>query len=120
MFSQARGGTFTNTGTITKSAGSGITSIFGGAVFNNEGTLSVDVGEWCSDAGGTSSGTFALAAGTTLGLFNHTLTEDSEVTSAGAVELGNVAVGGDYAVTGSTTVHGGLTDFTGTVASVGI
>ena len=41
------------------------------------------------------------------------------MTSAGAVELGSVAVGGDYAVTGSTTVHGGLTDFTGTVVSVG-
>ena len=65
LFSHAGGGTFTNTaaGTITKSAGSGVTSIFGGVVFNNDGTLSVDVGEWRSDAGGISGGSFAVGVG---------------------------------------------------------
>ena len=69
-------------------------------------------------SGGTSSGSFSVAAGAGLSLVNQTLTGPSSVTGAGLAAWTNSTVGGTYGVTGATQVEG-LTDFAGTVSSVG-
>ena len=116
LYSPAGGGSFTNTGSITKTGGG---QTFVGVPFANAGTLTVQAGSWYSDGGGTTTGSVAAAAGTLLTVYNHTLAAGSTLTSAGAVTVGNDTVAGTYSVTGTTYVNHGLTDFTGTVTGVG-
>ena len=72
--SSSGGGTFNNTGTITRTVSAGPTTIYAGVVFNNSGTLSVQSGSWYSDSGGLSSGSFDVSGGANLTLYSHTLT----------------------------------------------
>src|SRR5205823_6244862 len=56
--------TLNNTGTIRKTAGSGITGM--GAIFNNMGTVQTLTGTLRLDAGGWGTGGFDTAAGAVL------------------------------------------------------
>ncbi|MBS0260989.1 MAG: hypothetical protein JSS02_03460, partial [Planctomycetes bacterium] len=120
------GGHVVNSGTLT------ITSAAGGSfenhndVFNNSGLVAIQSGLVHLYGGGTSSGAFTVAAGSTL-VLNGTqnLTETSSISGPGDVYLGDGAVfgtdtiGGLYNVTGNTYSLWGNVDFTGTVVSVG-
>src|SRR2546425_5656943 len=81
-------GTVNNSGTwieasagYTNSIGSG-----GGVAFNNSGAVQVQSGNLAVNGGGTSSGSFSVAAGSFLQLIGHTLTSASSVTGAGQVD----------------------------------
>ena len=105
-------GTFTNTGTLTRSAGSG--TAMQPATFNNNGIVNVNTGSLNIFANGTDTGTYNCAA--SVGFINfqsgtRTLTSTAIV---GAGALGSVAfiggtttVNGTYTPAGSTTVNGG-------------
>ena len=80
LYSPAGGGSFTNTGSITKTGGG---QTFVGVPFANAGTLTVQAGSWYSDGGGTTTGSVAAAAGTLLTVYNHTLAAGSTLTSTG-------------------------------------
>ena len=86
--------------------------------FNNSGSVRVESGTLSLSGGGTSSGSFAVAAGARLVLANEALASTSSVSGAGAVSLSTLTMAGTYNVTGSTTVNG-LVDFSGTVTTVG-
>jgi hypothetical protein len=116
---------FNNSGTFRKPSGTGGSSI--AATFNNSGTVSVLSGGLNLQAGGTSGGSFTVAAGALLQFAgNHALSSSSSVTGAGNVTFGgafaggNIAVGGTYNIGGSTSLYGNpQVDFSGTVVSVG-
>jgi len=91
---------FTNTGTLRKSAGSGITTL--GIPFNNAGAVEVNSGT-LNVGNGTSSGSFTVAQGNTLQFFvgTHLLGAASVVTGDGTVRFGSgaiVTVAGTYNV----------------------
>ena len=65
-------GTFNNSGTVTRSVTSGTTAV--GAVFNNSGTVTLSTGTLQLGAGGTSSGTWSIAAPATLAFQGGTFT----------------------------------------------
>ena len=73
-------GTFNNSGTFNKQSGTTTTV---SSVFNNTGTVNVNAGTMLMQAGGTSTGSFALADGAMLEFRNgaHTL---NNVTTSGA------------------------------------
>jgi hypothetical protein len=112
------GGTFNNTGAITRTQGVGNTIIYDGVVFLNSGMLSVESGTWSAYGAATSTGSFSVATDANLDLHNQTLTGTSSITGAGHVNLVDSTIAGTYNVTGSTSLDG-VTDFTGTVTSVG-
>ena len=106
LFSQAGGGTFTNTGTITKSGGRA--DLVGGVAFDNAGTLAVQAGTWYSDAGGRAAGRSWPPPDTLLTVYNHTLEAEVHPEGRGGGRSGNVAVGRHYSVTGDhVRNHGG-------------
>ncbi len=114
-------GTFTNSGTFTKSAGTGTTSF--GTTFNNNGRVLVQVGTVNLTNGGSSGGTFTVAAQATLqfGGGTSTLTPNATVSGAGLVNVtsGTVNVNGSLNVTGTTQVAGGTANFNHAAASLG-
>ena len=129
QISQDLGGpasTFVNAGTYTKT-GSATTTI--AIRFDNTftgvsgGAVNVNAGALLLTGGGTSNGSFAGLAGTTIGFGAHTLQAGSIVSSFGAVEfsggIGNNTVAGGYNVAGGTSFTSGTTTFTGTIAAVG-
>jgi len=84
-------GTFNNYGTFQRSAGTGVSDLTSGVVFNNSGTLDLQGGILYLRGGGTSSGQFSVAAGAQLWFFSgtHLLDADSIVEGAGTVYFGS-------------------------------
>jgi hypothetical protein len=89
-----------NNGTFNRS-GAGST-VINGVAFNNTGTVNVTAGTLELDGGGTSTGAFAVSAGTTLnfGDGTHSLSAASSITGAGTVDFnaGTTTVNGAYTV----------------------
>lgn len=98
--------TFANAGSVTKSAGSGISTIQ--ASFDNSGTVTVGSGTLSLDGGGAASGAFEAQSGAILRFAGssqtYNLDATSSVTGAGTVRIsrGIVNILGDYSVTGTT------------------
>ena len=95
---------FNNAGTFTK-LGSGYAQFSynngNGMVFNNTGTVDVQEGDLHLDSGGTHTGDFSIAAGSTLWLGGtHSFAATSDITGAGTVN-----------------VYGGTTDFNGQLSA---
>ncbi len=83
---------------------------FSQVAFNNRGSVSVANGSLKLDGGGLSTGSFEIAAPSTLEFGGvHTLGVAASIHGAGLVrfQTGNINVGGSYDVTGSTQVGGG-------------
>src|SRR5262249_20102918 len=113
------GRTVNNARTFLKSAGV-ITGVGSGVAFNNRGWVQVQSGFLEFQGGGTASGSFSVAAGSTLYFDSfYTLDAASSVTGVGRVIFGGrtINVTGTYDVTGSTEVFGAwaTANFTGTV-----
>jgi hypothetical protein len=114
-------GTFTNQGTLLKSAGTGTPNI--DIVFNNSGTVLAESGTLALSGGGTDSGSFTVNAGATLAFSRgtHSLLASASLTGAGTVLFsgGTVNESGSYNITGNTTIAGGTVNFnTGAAVSV--
>ena len=124
-------GTFNNAGTFTKSAGTGVTAV--GVPFNNTGTASVSSGTLAFQGGGTSTGPYTGATGTTLDFEG--LQSLAGAVSGNTVSFGSnggagnqgVTLSGTYSATTATNfgdvagpfVHGTTVLFTGPVTQVG-
>lgn len=112
------GSTFTNVGTVTKSAGSGTTDIR--PAFNNTGTLNVNTGTvLLSGTGGTSTstGAFNIAAGSTLKfggvhLLNAGTTISETPSSVFFLDNGEVTLAVPLVLTGDLRVIGGFAKLT--------
>jgi RHS repeat-associated protein len=99
------GGTFNNSGTFTKTVGTGTTTF--DIVFNNTGAVSVQTGTLNvngqgmtgTPGGGTSTGPFTGASGTTLGFGGYTLNQGATVNTAGTLNF----------FTGTTTLNDAVT-----------
>ncbi|QEG35935.1 beta strand repeat-containing protein [Bythopirellula goksoeyrii] len=118
-FSNGAGGQshFHNAGIFTKSGGTGTTTL--GVEFNNTGIVEVDTGTLSLSGGGTSSGSFTGAAGTTLGLGGGHMLEASTSVSAPNVMFsgsGTNTISGTYSASATTTFSGATTTFNGTSA----
>ena len=131
---------FVNSGTFTKSGGTGSTSFLSLSVgsscttnvkFNNSGTVDVHSGTLGLEGGQSAAGSFAVAAGSTLdfsaGGGPYALDGGSSVTGAGTGSFSggtvSFAPGATY-ITGATTVPGGSVTFnspasTGTYTQTG-
>jgi Domain of unknown function DUF11/PKD-like domain len=107
-----------NLGTIVQSGTTGSTSI--NFVVNNDNQLDINSGELALLQGGTSGGTFNVAATTTLRVAGtHTFTATSTLTGAGAftVTSGTINIAGTYSIAGVPTFNAGTTTFSGTIAA---
>jgi hypothetical protein len=115
------GGTFNNTGTYTKS-GNTTTAVSSAIVFNNTssgagtGVVNVNAGTLDLSGGGTSNGTFNLAAGTTLDFSFDTYTFNNVSTGASA---GRLLVSGATLNVNGAFAHAGATEMTSGVLNVG-
>ena len=95
------GGTtlFDNFGTFLKSGLTGLTTLDGGVVFNNTGTVNVQSGTLAINGGSNSVGsTFTATNGGLLDLNNMTIANAAAINGSGVVALG-----------GNTTINGVLT-----------
>jgi len=114
-------GTFNNAGTFTKSAGTGVTAV--GVPFNNSGTATVSSGTLAFQGGGTSTGSFTGATGTTLDFGgNQSLAgpvSGDTVTFVGHSANPTVNLSGTYSAATATSIGGIAVDFNGQVISVG-
>jgi hypothetical protein len=123
-------GTFNNAGSFTTSAGTGTTVI--GVPFNNSGIVSVTSGTLSLQRGGTSTGSFTGASGTTLDFQgSHNLsgpvTGDTVSFGSNSIDAGQAvtlsgpysACSGTYFGWGNPDVRGTTVHFTGPVAGVG-
>ncbi|HXI03075.1 MAG TPA: hypothetical protein VNI57_07845 [Candidatus Saccharimonadales bacterium] len=117
-------GPFTNSSmaVFEKSAGAGTTTV--GIAFDNDGTVTVQTGTLSLSGGGTSSGAFQAAPGTTLQFSGgvHSLTSTSSIAADSVVfSAGTSTVDGAYAATSGTTVSGATATFdpAATVTSIG-
>jgi hypothetical protein len=123
LFASAGGGTFNNQAgaTLQKTNSSGLMTV--NAQLNNNGTVDVQSGNLRLAGGGTSDGTFTVAAMATLtfGGGTHSLTRNSNISGAGAMAFagGTVEEDGTYAISGSTSFTGGSAYFPGTVTNLG-
>jgi hypothetical protein len=112
-------GSFVNYGQLTESKGTRLIDV----PFHNFGTVDVQSGSLQFRAGGSSTGTFTVAAEAEL-LFAgvHTLGQpanlEPSISGGGSVVFGSGTVAGDYGVTGGTEIRGDA-DFTGQVFGVG-
>jgi hypothetical protein len=108
-----------NYGQLTESKGTRLIDV----PFHNFGTVDVQSGSLQFRAGGSSTGTFTVAAEAEL-LFAgvHTLGQpanlEPSISGGGSVVFGSGTVAGDYGVTGGTEIRGDA-DFTGQVFGVG-
>jgi hypothetical protein len=105
---------FTNFGTVRKSAGTGTTRL--AVAMNNAGGVEVNAGI-LSVSNGSSSGSFAVAAGATLQFLSGTylLTASSDVSGDGRILFGGpsaVSLSGTYNVA-DTVINGGTASFDG-------
>lgn len=111
--------TFNNAGSLIK-PGATTTVIM---VFNNAGTVDVRAGTLSLNGGGTSSGSFIVAAGANLGFGSnptggaHNLGPTTSISGAGTVTFnaGNTNLGGAYGVTGPTRIVLGTASFSNNV-----
>jgi hypothetical protein len=118
------GGTFNNDGTLRKSRGGGTTAIE--VDLNNNGVVDVAsgvTGVLSFAGGGTSGGSFTVAAQATLDFAvggGRTLTAASSLSSAGTVSFSGstTAIYGSYNVSGSTIITGGEVDFNSVATTV--
>jgi uncharacterized repeat protein (TIGR01451 family) len=105
--------TFNNTGTLQKTAGSGVSTV--SAVVNNGNMVTVSAGELSLNGGGTHTGTFNAGAGATLafGGGTHSAGGLSAVSALGTIKFtaGTANFAGSYAVTGTTRITGGTARF---------
>jgi hypothetical protein len=111
-------GRFNNAGTLRKAGSSGTTTI--GIAVNNTGLVDVVNGTLSLGGSGNSSGnavspgSYAVAAGATLGFSGNTnLRAASSISGAGNVAFtaGTTDVLGTYSITGNTLVAGGTVNF---------
>jgi uncharacterized repeat protein (TIGR01451 family) len=112
--------TFNNSGVVMKSGGTGNQPF--AFVFNNSNVVNAGSGTLSLDGGGTSSGTFNVAAGGTLrfGAGTHSLTAGSITGPGSLVNSGAItSVAGTYDISGSTLITGGTLTLTGPVSNVG-
>src|SRR5262249_53270193 len=108
--------TFTNAGTLMKTAGSGVTAfaeVFNSQTFNNPGTVHVESGTLDIACVGTADGSFLVDAGATLnfGRDTYNLTPASSLTGEGTV---NVTTGGASTTAGGLSWGGGTLNIFGT------
>ncbi|HEY7678153.1 MAG TPA: hypothetical protein VIG69_13855, partial [Candidatus Methylomirabilis sp.] len=108
------GGQIQNAGTLQKSGGMGTTAVT--AALNNTGTVAVQSGLLSLQGGGSSTGSFTVAQGTTLDFnsSNYTLGGGS-ITGAGTAQLS----GGTLTVAAPTTIATTFIDPTSTVDITG-
>ena len=93
---------FNNAGTYNKN-GNSVTTVDGGVAFNNAGTVNINAGTFLP-SGGSSTGSFVIAAGATLEFRNGNSTLNQATTSgAGLLLISSDNVGADAIVT----VNGG-------------
>jgi hypothetical protein len=106
---------FINSGLFQKTAGAGGTSATTiTAGFNNSGTVQVQAGRLVLAGGGSATGTFDIASGTSLVVrSDYIFGAASSVSGSGAVgfEFGSAAVNGAYAVGSTTSVVSGSVAF---------
>ena len=89
---------FNNLGTYNK-LNNTLTTVDTFVAFNNSGTVNVNAGTLQLNGGGTSTGSFNIAAGAKLQLFTQTFTLNNITTSgAGTFEISDDLVGGDATV----------------------
>lgn len=115
-----------NSGTFIKRSSAGTTQIYEfGSTFNNTGRVEVESGTLALP-GGLSSGTFSIAANTTLALYNRApqaLTDGARLSGAGTCQLngsgglsmsvsGNVTVDCILELTGNSHLAGGILNTT--------
>jgi Right handed beta helix region len=112
-------GTFNNSGTLIKSAGTGTSTIE--MVFNNSATgldeVDVQNGTLSVNQGGASTGNFAISSGTfAFAGGDHTIEAGASMTGAGSTTVsgGTVAVNCPYELTGTLSITGGTTTFNNT------
>jgi hypothetical protein len=102
---------FNNFGTFRKSAGSGTTAV--SWVFNNASSATTDLpaGTLSLGGGGTSQGSFTVAANLAFSGGYYQLASGSSVTGAGGVTVSNGTLDlfGNYNVSGTTSVTSGAT-----------
>jgi len=118
IYSSGTPGTFNNAGVFTKSSTGGTTTVNGGVVFNNTGSVQINNGSLALDGGGTSSGTFTVAASSGLSFTGgtHSLTSTTTgISGAGTVGFsgGTTNVNCPYNMAGGTGVSGGVVNFLG-------
>ena len=107
---------FNNAGTFTKQ-GTGYAQFYNNGnnlVFNNTGTVDVQAGDLWLVAGGTHTGDFSLAAGSTLWLNGtHSFAATSDVSGAGTVNVygGTTNFNGQLSASNNLLVSGGTVNF---------
>jgi hypothetical protein len=116
-YSPPGGGTFTNSGTITKSGGAGTTTI--DVYFVNSGILNVNSGTIFLDRGSNTNGAVNLASGGTLmvGDENHVFSTTASINGEGNMNFdgtsGNTNFNGSYGANGTIGVSKGILNFNG-------
>jgi len=106
---------FTNFGTVKKTATIGAVNLR--AAFTNNGSVSVEAGILDIKTGGSATGAFTVAAGTTLAFGGGTFTVNSGATinGAGGTRFSggttNFLAGSTFAATGPITISGGTVNF---------
>lgn len=124
MVNASGGGTFANAGIVRQSGGLNGSTVGPGVAFNNSSIVEVNAGGLSLGGGGSSSGRFNVAGGSTLS-FNgsHNLGPGSSVTGAGHLKFtaGTIGINGELNISGTTSILGGLTvvNFNGSPAILG-
>jgi len=121
------GGTFVNAGTLSKTGGTGTSSINSGITLNDTGTVQVSTGTLSLQGGGTigSAATLTADSGADLDFGGGTFTAPagSSITGVGTGSVsfsgGTVTASGTYNVTGSTIADGGTANLTAPITAVG-
>jgi hypothetical protein len=113
--------TLNNSGTLVKTAGSGITQME--VSFYNSGAVEVETGTLRLGrfGSGNSSGSFTVAPGATLDFWGtHVLDGSSSLTGGGEVDVsdGTTTISGTYNITGTTRVSGGTANLVGGTITV--
>ena len=126
LFCGTASGSFDNSGTFTKSGGTGTTG-FCPIPFNNSGTVKVSSGTLSLVNGQSTGGSFAVAAGSTLdfssglgGIGQYALDGNSSLTGAGTGSFSGSMVSfasGAVYTTGATAVSGGSVTFNNAVST---
>ncbi len=119
------GGTFVNAGTLSKTGGTGTSTIGSGITLNNTGTIDAESGTLSLAGGGTLGGSGALTAdsGATLGFGGGTFTvaATSGIFGAGSANFsgGTTTDAGPYDIATATIVSGGTANLQGAIVDLG-
>ena len=121
-------GTFNNSGTLTKSAGTVATDVDMAVNNTHPGVVSASSGTLSLNAGGTSTGSFSAtgAAVVDFGGLTQTITLDAAASIGGTGTIRfsggatTIAGAGSYNVAGTTQINGGTASFTQTLASTNL